>query len=419
MTLYRTRIFLASALLLAGAGAYSQRRTPHKLRATSLVEVITNPAGVVGTRVIPIAILSDGRFYDASDYKSRPRPFAIEDGVVYEAQNKGVAVGYVTISSANRNDQTWVGSGSWKPVEPKKAEAKEDKPRPIDPGDDRPILHREGQSTTAPAGGSQSPSSTTGTQPAASTTTTQVPAPSTTSAPPAEDSDRPVLKRRDSGSQPEAEQQAKPGSPPPTGLPPVPAAKPPAVGPAIQTYVGVSDAESTEDRSFEFAWKPGEEEQVDEKVRKLAMEQLPRENRGITEASLKNVSIRSFDLDLSNEPVLVLTAEVPGGYLARGATGARGKFVTRYITLICRMDYNNEPRKLSVSVTDDSRLDVAPRMELIDAVDVDGDGLAELLFREYGFDQKSFIIYGIGRSTVTKVFEGASEPLYSSAQTAK
>jgi hypothetical protein len=48
---------------------------------------------------------------------------------------------------------------------------------------------------------------------------------------------------------------------------------------------------------------------------------------------------------------------------------------------------------------------------LIDAVDVDGDGLAELLFREYDFDQKSFIIYGVGHGTVTKVFEGASEPL--------
>jgi hypothetical protein len=48
---------------------------------------------------------------------------------------------------------------------------------------------------------------------------------------------------------------------------------------------------------------------------------------------------------------------------------------------------------------------------LIDAVDVDGDGLAELLFREYSFDDKSFIVYGVGRTTVTKVFEGASVSL--------
>jgi hypothetical protein len=56
-------------------------------------------------------------------------------------------------------------------------------------------------------------------------------------------------------------------------------------------------------------------------------------------------------------------------------------------------------------------LDVAPRLELIDAVDVDGDGLAELLFRQYNFDEKSFVIFSIGRTTVTKLFEGASQPL--------
>jgi hypothetical protein len=75
------------------------------------------------------------------------------------------------------------------------------------------------------------------------------------------------------------------------------------------------------------------------------------------------------------------------------------------------VDFEGVPQRLAVSVTDSSRLDVAPRLELIDAVDLDGDGLGELLFREYSFDQKSFIIYGIGRSTVTKVFEGASQDL--------
>ena len=94
-----------------------------------------------------------------------------------------------------------------------------------------------------------------------------------------------------------------------------------------------------------------------------------------------------------------------------GKTFAPGKFVSRYITLIARVDFDGVPQRLAVSVTDSSRLDVAPRLELVDAVDVDGDGLAELLFREYSFDQKGFIVYGIGRSTVTKVFEGASQDL--------
>jgi hypothetical protein len=146
-------------------------------------------------------------------------------------------------------------------------------------------------------------------------------------------------------------------------------------------------------------------------MRKLALAQLPKENAQLNDGSLRNVMIRSFDLDLSNDAVMVLTAEVPGSYLAPGGKAAPGKFVSRYITLIARVDFDGVPQRLAVSVTDSSRLDVAPRLELIDAVDVDGDGLAELLFREYSFDQKGFIVYGIGRSTVTKVFEGASQDL--------
>jgi hypothetical protein len=44
--------------------------------------------------------------------------------------------------------------------------------------------------------------------------------------------------------------------------------------------------------------------------------------------------------------------------------------------VIARVDFEGVPQKLASSVTDSSRLDVAPRLELIDAVDVDGDGPA-------------------------------------------
>jgi len=149
---------------------------------------------------------------------------------------------------------------------------------------------------------------------------------------------------------------------------------------------------------------------MEARMRKLALAQLPRENAQLNTNSLQNVLMRSFDLDLSNDAVIVFSAEIPGSYLAQGK-GTPGKFISRYVTVIARVDFEGVPQKLASSVTDSSRLDVAPRLELIDAVDVDGDGLAELLFREYGFDEKSFIIYGVGRSTVTKVFEGASMPL--------
>ena len=53
-------------------------------------------------------------------------------------------------------------------------------------------------------------------------------------------------------------------------------------------------------------------------MRKLALAQLPRENAQLTPNSLKNVVMRSFDLDMSNDAVMVLSAEIPGSYLAPG-----------------------------------------------------------------------------------------------------
>jgi len=114
---------------------------------------------------------------------------------------------------------------------------------------------------------------------------------------------------------------------------------------------------------------------------------------------------------MSNDAVMVLTAEIPPAAAAPGAKAAPVRSDTRYLTLIARVDFEGTPQKLALSLTDSSRLDVAPRLELIDAVDADGDGVADLLFRQYGFDAKSYVIFGIGRSTVTKMFEGASSPL--------
>ncbi len=146
-------------------------------------------------------------------------------------------------------------------------------------------------------------------------------------------------------------------------------------------------------------------------MRKLAVALLLRENIRTTESALKNVVFRSFDLDLSNDAALVISAEVAGSNPAPGVKGSPGKSIVRYISVIARLDFEGIPQKLMVTVTDSSRLDVVPRLELVDAVDVDGAGPAELLFREYSFDHKSFVVYGVGRNTAAKIFEGASQPL--------
>jgi len=395
MNLYRRRTVLASAaLLLVFAFTFlaiqGQRRPAHKLRATALLEVTTDPAGIVSTKVIPITVLDEGRFRDASIYKSTPRPLALGDGVVYEAQNDGKPAGYVTVINGVNNGG-WIGLGKWQPVT---AAKRAETPQPAASADGRPILHRTDSPTSAGPAATPSPT------PEQS---------GTSSAPPPEDTERPVLRKR-TPEKPEPE-QSTPAQPTPTPEGTVRATPAPVAVAGTNVFVGVSDAESSDSRSYQFPWKPGEEQQMEEKMRKLALAQLPRENAQLTPNSLKNVVMRSFDLDMSNEAVLVLSAEIPGSYLAPGAKQNPGKFVSRYVTVIARVDYEGVPRKLASSVTDSTRLDVAPRLELIDAVDVDGDGLAELLFREYSFDEKSFIIYGVGRTAVTKVFEGASSKL--------
>jgi hypothetical protein len=412
MNLYSRSRFLASAVLVlvcaaAVTTAFAQRRKAHKLRATAVVEVTTDSAGIVATHVFPVTILDEGSFHDASIYKATPRPMALDNGIVYEVQSNGTPVGYATILSST-NNKGWTALGKWQVAdELRKAQAQA--PAPVTPGDDRPVIRR------GDANPSATPVSTPAPGTSDSTTSASSPsAPSNDSSGAPDDADRPVLRRR-SPPQPEPASTPQPSPTPSTQTPaeglPVPRTKLPVITSGTKTFVGVSDNDPTDVRSFAFKWKPGEEQQMEVRMRKLALVQLPRENAQLNTNSLQNVVMRSFDLDLSNDAVIVFSAEIPGSYLAQGAKGTPGKFISRYVTVIARVDFDGAPQKLASSVTDSSRLDVAPRLELIDAVDVDGDGLAELLFREYGYDEKSFIIYGIGRTTVTKVFEGASMPL--------
>lgn len=400
----------------AVTAAFAQRRKAHKLRATAVVEVTTDSAGIVGTHVFPVTILDEGSFHDASIYKATPEPMALDNGIVYEAQSDGIPVGYATILSS-ANNKGWTALGKWQVAEePKKAQAQAS--APVNPGDDRPIIHRGDASPSATPASTPAPGTSDSTTSASSAS-----APSSDSSSAPDDADRPVLRRR-SPPQPESTSTPQPSPTPstpqasptpstqtPTGGSPAPHTKLPVITSGTKTFVAVSDNEPTDIRSYAFKWKPGEEQQMEAKMRKLALAQLPRENAQLNTNSLQNVVMRSFDLDLSNDAVIVFSAEIPGSYLTPGGKSEPGKFVSRYVTVIARVDFEGVPQKLASSVTDSSRLDVAPRLELIDAVDVDGDGLAELLFREYGFDEKSFIIYGIGRTTVTKVFEGASMPL--------
>ena len=117
-------------------------------------------------------------------------------------------------------------------------------------------------------------------------------------------------------------------------------------------------------------------------------------------AQFDDVNLRIFDLSNSNEPVLVLSARTPLPQV--GASGA----LPQEITLVARTDLEGEVQKLFFAQTDSRHLDVSPRMELIDAVDADGDGRGELLFRRTSDAGSSYAIYRVAADQLWSLWEG-------------
>jgi hypothetical protein len=117
-----------------------------------------------------------------------------------------------------------------------------------------------------------------------------------------------------------------------------------------------------------------------------------------------DVSLRIFDLSNSNEPVLVLSAKT---HPAAGATeNLEEPEAPKEITLIARTNLEGELKKLFFSQTDSRHLDVTPRLELIDAVDADGDGRGELLFRRTSDGGSAYAIYRVTADQLWPLFEG-------------
>jgi hypothetical protein len=112
--------------------------------------------------------------------------------------------------------------------------------------------------------------------------------------------------------------------------------------------------------------------------------------------------LRIFDLSSSNEPVLVLSAKTQPAAADAGGNVDPPK----EITLIARTNLEGELRKLFFSQTDSRHLDMTPRMELIDAVDADGDGRGELLFRRTFDDGSAYAIYRVTADGLWTLFEG-------------
>jgi len=459
---------MVALCLVLSLGAAAQR-TASKTKGPRALALVEWPANGGSPRVIPVTILVDGRYYDASIYKADPVPMALEPGNVYEVEQSGASIGMVTLTGVRQaNNGAWLADARFQTSEQLAAARR---PRDVTPksatvGEGPPTLRRGGrrsgrdrtpQPTTTPEPRSE-PQPTEGDEPpvlrrpAADTQPPDATKPDDTeskptdkaNAPPvppapsspsssqrAEDSPHPVLRR----GRPTAEQaenlpgavdaKAAPKSPAAAAGPGSAATKAAAARPG-RVLPAISDAAGPEPHTYLLPWNMDEQERLKNSMIQLAsaaLQDFARTHGGTHPGPLQDVQVRAFDLTTRNEPQIILMAralEAPVAPVRRAGPRPRtkreaatqpppatGEGLTYWITVAARQDYNGELRKLKVWATDNKHLDAYPRAELIDAVDADGDGRGELLFREISDNGQSFALYRATPDTLTQLFNSA------------
>jgi hypothetical protein len=435
-------------------------------RAVALLRLQSNGKA----QLIPVSIMVDGRFYDANAYKATPVPMALENGTVYEAEQTGNSRGLFTVTKVVQQKNSWIGDGSWLPTGAAppstgmKAEA-----QPREEEDKPPTLRRGSSHSTSPdntptrtqsappAAGAgsppspsddsdrprlksgtenkdQAPSSAPPAQPTAVPSASRQPTTAASSEQEPDDPSRPTLKRgkqapsSTSTDIPKAESKKTPDAKSASTTKQAQALSPAASASAVQLIPAISDAGGPEPRPYTYEMKAGEEQAFRKKMLALATEEIWKQARLYNPAlassqtapkpgargtkiaktpslNFEDVNLRVFDVATNNEPILVLTATTT---LPRTSPKTENDQPppTYYIALVTHSDMYGELRTLLSAVTDDRHLDVSPRMNLVDAVDADGDGRAELLFEQIFDTGKAYVIYRVGADQLWALYQG-------------
>lgn len=431
----------------AGASAQGSRspKANKGPRALGLIELTNGKA-----RLIPIAILIDGQYFDASAYKASPVPMALWGDTVYEGVRTGVSQGLFTVRTALENPSThqWLGEGTWlaaSEIHAKSAsKVTSSIPRGMNDDEGPPVLRHAGAAKPkAPEVSPAAPAATPASAPPSPSPPAAAPAPTPAatatppagetkpaapSAPPEPDKDAPTLKRGIPAPKPTEPMTVTPI----VGAKHGNAPKPAVASAAGQLIPAISAEAGAEPRPYSYSMKLEEEQQFRKKMLAMAADEVrararhlagqaiatpePAKNPPSRKASatklpppdFEDVQFRVFDLNNSNEPVLILSAKARLPQSSKDKEA--GPNQTQYlVTLVARQDVNADFHKAFSNVTDTSHLDVTPQMELIDAVDVDGDGPGELLFRQVSDAGTAYVVYRVIGNQLYALFQGTPE----------
>ena len=218
-----------------------------------------------------------------------------------------------------------------------------------------------------------------------------------------------------------------PGYSKPGAVPSAKAGKPAEAASAgpVQLIPAISDAGGPDPHSYGFEFLKDEEGERLQQMTAMAKQQLRayldaqakakiapkattaqasplRATKKTPEPVLSNVQMKAFDLWSSNQPVLIFSAQAQMPPVTQGGTSDELQYS---ILLVAYPDIYHDLRKIYAGVTDKYHLDLTPRLELIDAVDADGDGRGELLFRETSDNGSGWVIYRASADKLWKMYD--------------
>jgi hypothetical protein len=193
----------------------------------------------------------------------------------------------------------------------------------------------------------------------------------------------------------------------------------------VQLIPAISDATSNILRPFAFDWYKGEEDDRRKQMTELAKEQLrayvdarakatvgvkpahsqTAHHAAAPEPILEIVQMVAYDLWRTSQPVMIFTASAHMQPAAGSAHSEYDSELQYSIVIVAYPDIYNNLHKLYVGVTDKFHLDITPRLELVDAIDADGDGVGELLFRETSDAGTGWVIYRATGDKLWKMFD--------------
>jgi hypothetical protein len=425
------------------------------LRATAVLEFTGDLKDMKQSRLIPIAIWDGAQYQPGGLYLAQPAPLAVLSGTQYELLDAGRSKGFFNIRDAEDLAGQWIGVGRYEALPPPKPKAPPEKRnhvyqvKDVDP--DKPhFAHRPADeqpnasdSGSAPASDSQSAPSVdpdrptlhdrTGNSGSSGSTSAGNSTSASGSGSADNDPDRPTFHHRanSSASTTAGQSPVDPDRPhleykAPTQQEKLDKAEALFGVPKDMNQVaGISDPSSGNDTlSWHFSWaNPDDEAKMKAALEQIAEKAIAPPAPAAPSHPKTAASVTHRKAAQAAPPLPMLTDEQFAAYSLSFGGGATMVFSARsagtpqkYVTIIAAPDFYGNPRVLLQQVTTDAQLDVSPIYHLVDAVDTEGDGRADLIFELRGGTYRQFAIYRIADGTATEAFVTQPAATTASAQ---